>query len=56
MTMSESEALLKPSRLQFISTSDTENRPIGQINNYYRGDINMRPSNGIHPLSQNMNS
>ena len=56
MTMSESEALLKPSRLKFISTSDTEDRPIGQINNYYRGDINMRPSNGIHPLSQNMNS
>ena len=55
--MSDTEALSKPSRLHFIPTSDTENsRPIGQINNYYRGNINMRPSNGIYPLSQNMNS
>ena len=55
--MSDTEALSKPSRLHFIPTSDTENsRPIGQINNYYRGNINMKPSNGLYPLSQNMNS
>jgi len=57
MTMSDSESLLKPSRLQFKSTSDTEDsRLIGQINNYYRGNINMRPLTGISPLSQNINS
>ena len=57
MAMSDTEALSKPSRLHFIPTSDTENsRPIGQINNYYRGNINMKPSNGLYPLSQNMNS
>ena len=40
MTMSESEAFLKPSRLQLISTSDTEGRPIGQINTYNRARFN----------------
>ena len=58
MTMSDSEVtLLKPSRLQFISTSDTDDsRPVGQINNYYKENINMRPLTGISPLSQNINS
>ena len=56
MAMSDTEAVSKPSRLHFIPTSDTEGRAIGQINNYYRGDIDIRPSNGISPLSQNMNS
>ena len=58
MTMSDSEVtLLKPSRLQFISTSDTDDsRAIGQINNYYKENINMRPLTGISPLSQNINS
>ena len=55
MAMSDTEAVSKPSRLHFIPTSDTESRAIGQINNYYRGDIEIRPSNGISPLSQNMN-
>ena len=60
MAMSDSDTLLRPSRLQFRAASDTKNgRPIGHFNTYNRGDMNsphMRLSNDIFPLSREMKS